>query len=249
MKCAFISDLHIKSSYDDATDLFMKFCKNSNVQSCQKIILLGDIFDLMIGDHFNYTKKFPFFFEEITKFLDSGKEVIFIEGNHDFHFEQTCRKYFKKNSNNSEKFRYLKSGENIVLNDKVYFYCHGYEVDYFNKYFKRWYKVYSSIWFKILTTYILNFYLIQKLGEWASKDSKKRGKKTFDYGKMKEKYLVGAKALLEEVKVDGIISGHTHIPEFHTYEDGKIYLNPGFPTRDRYFIYFDGKVFSKEFLR
>ena len=62
MKCAFISDLHIKTSDDDAAKLFVAFCRSKETLDSNKVILLGDIFDFLVGDHSGYTKKYSFFF-------------------------------------------------------------------------------------------------------------------------------------------------------------------------------------------
>jgi UDP-2,3-diacylglucosamine hydrolase len=248
MKCAFISDLHINSPEDDAAKIFVAFCRHEKTQKSDRIVLLGDIFDFLVGDHYSYIFKYEFFFKEISKLINSGKEVVFIEGNHDFHFKKAFEKYIKLECHTPNKFRYLLSGEELILGDKKYLYCHGYEVDYDNMAFKKWYKIYSSKLFKFFTTYLLTFGLIQKMGAWASKDSKKRGKKTFDLPVMKEKYIQGAKALIKERNIQGVIAGHTHIAEFHTFENGTIYLNTGFPVKDKHFIYFNGEKFQKESL-
>ena len=244
MKYVFISDLHIKTSNDDAAKFFEKFCLAPEVQSADKIVFLGDIFDLLIGEHHEYTQKFSFFFKNVSDFLDAGKEVVFIEGNHDFHFEKVFNSYLSKNCKFPEKFSYLKKGKFFEYEKKRYYYCHGYEVDYFNKYFKRWYRIYSSSFFKFFVNWILNFGLIQKLGDWASKDSKRRGKKSFDFDQMKQKYIDGSKALIDELQVTGVICGHTHIPEFKFFDDERFYLNIGFPVRDKLFAYFNNGEIS-----
>lgn len=245
MKCAFISDLHIETPNDKASKIFLDFCRHPETLSAKKVIFLGDIFDLLIGEHSGYIEKYKFFFDEIITLLELGKEVIFIEGNHDFHFKKTITTYIKNTAKNPSAFRYLLGGEEILLNGEKYYYCHGYEVDYHNKYFKRWYNVYSSFVFKVFISNILPFFVIQKLGDWAAKNSKKRGKKAFDYDEMKEKYLEGAKALIAEKKLKGVIAGHTHVPELHIYENDTLYINNGFPVRDKFFIFFNGVEFKK----
>ena len=111
MQFVSISDLHIKKSGDEASKLFLHFCNHEFTKNSDRVYFLGDIFELLIGDHYSYTKKYAFFFEEIVKLLDSGKEVIFLEGNHDFHFKKIAYKYFKKHTENWSKFRYEKHGE------------------------------------------------------------------------------------------------------------------------------------------
>lgn len=236
MNCVFISDLHIKRPEDLASRVFLEFCHHSHTLHADKVFLLGDIFDTLIGSHNEYLKKFSFFFEEIEKLIELDKEIIYIEGNHDFHFKGILDNYFANNKRYPEKFRYLTSGEKIAIGDSKYYFCHGYEVDYFNKYFKRWHKIYSSDTMKFIANKVLSFKMIMSIAEWASKDSKKRGKKTFNYQQAKAKYLEGAKELIQEKEVKGVIAGHTHIFAEHTYPDETHYFNCGFPQRDKKFL-------------
>lgn len=236
MDSVFISDLHIKRADDSAAKLLREFFLHSHTLHADKVFLLGDIFDHLIGDHPEFLKKYAFFFEGIEKLLELDKEVVFIEGNHDFHFKRIMDKYFSGNSRYSQNFRYLRSGETIVFGEKKYLFCHGYEVDYFNKYFKRWHKVYTSKWFYFLVTHILSFSMLNKLADWASKDSKRRGSKTFDIEMARAKYIEGAYELIKSNKLDGVIAGHTHIFANHTYPEGQRYFNCGFPLRDKKFL-------------
>ena len=61
---------------------------------------------------------------------------------------------------------------------------------------------------------------------------------------MKNKYINGAHKLILERGVDGIIGGHTHIQEDHTFEDGTRYFNCGHPLSHKNFLSFDGHHFS-----
>ena len=81
MNIYFVSDVHIKEDNDEASVLFRKFldeAKNSDV-----IVLLGDIFDLVVGGHFDWIEKFPQSFKKISE-ISKTKKTYFIEGNHDF---------------------------------------------------------------------------------------------------------------------------------------------------------------------
>lgn len=238
MKYAFFSDLHIKETDDIQTNLFIKFCQSKEVQESEHIILLGDMFDLLIGEHRGYIKKFSSFFDEIIKLIDSGKKVTYLEGNHDYHVQKTFLKFIKKNSKNHSLFKYRKDGDYIKDHNMNIYYCHGDEVDYYNQYFKRWKRIYTSKWFSIFVSYIMPYFLIEYLGKKASQNSKSRGKRTFDYEKMKDKYRAGAKALATERGVDIIISGHTHIEDDFEF-NGKRYINNGFPLKHKKFIFLD----------
>ena len=177
MKIAFFSDLHIKSPGDEACHLFDRFCQDSKIQSTTHVILLGDMFDILIGEHRGYLKKYHRFFNNITELLDKGIKVIFLEGNHDFHIQKTLENYFSQNSKNPKLFKYLLNGEDLLVNGKKYHYCHGFEVDYYNQYFDNWKNIYTSKWFAFFVSYLLPYFFIEFLAHRASNNSKKRGKK------------------------------------------------------------------------
>ena len=94
-------------------------------------------------------------------------------------------------------------------------------------------------------SYIFTFGIIQYLGRRASENSKKRGSKKFDYQAMQEKYIQGAKALIQEKQVKGVIAGHTHVPAFEIFEDGTEYYNCGFPIRNQHFLIIDQNKIHK----
>ncbi len=244
MNYVFISDLHIKRPDDLAARIFREFCLHSHTLHSDKVIFLGDIFDHVVGNHVEYLKKYQFFFEELDKLLALDKEVVFIEGNHDFHIKELFERYLSSNPRYSTNFRYLRKGETLLLGEEKFYYCHGYEVDYFNKYFRRWYRIYSSKWFKFFINYVLTYNIIMKIADWASKDSKRRGQKTFDFNLARVKYIEGAYELIKEKKVDGVIAGHTHIPCTHKYPTNQWYFNCGFPIRDKKFLSFRNQKFE-----
>jgi len=245
MKYSFISDLHINDSDDESALILERFINHEKVSDSNVVVFLGDIFDLLIGEHDPYTQKYSLFFKSIAGFIADGKEVVFVEGNHDFHFEKTIKKYLLTQVQNHQNFHYLREGKILNLNGNKYYYCHGYEVDYYNIHFRRWFKIYTSSIFNFLISKVLTYSLIQRLGAWASQNSKKRGKKTFNYEQMRAKYLEGAKELIREKKVKGVIAGHTHVEEFWTFPDGSIYLNCGFPAKHKHFIHYNGTEFEK----
>ncbi len=241
MEIAFLSDLHIQKPNDSADLLFERFTTHQSVISSSHIFLLGDMFDVLVGEHKGYIDKYQRFFSNLLTFLDDGKIVYYLEGNHDFHIQKTLEQYVARNSKNASNFYYRRKGEKITLGNKVFHYCHGYEVDYNNEYFKKWYNIYSSKKFNFLVSRILSFSLIDYFGQRAAGNSKKRGGKVFDRKAAKVKYIAGAKEFIDENKIAGVICGHTHIQESYLYPDGTIYYNCGFPRSDKNFLHYSDR--------
>lgn len=241
MKYSCISDLHIKNDADKASLLFEKFSKSKQVVESEKVYLLGDIFDLMIGNHKEYITIYSNFFKTLSNLIKSGKKIVYIEGNHDFHLEEVMKYFCKEYSVSNENFKYLRESFTEEIDGKNVLFTHGHEVDYYNDAYKRWKRIYTSRSFKFFIDYILPFSIVKKYGAEASKNSKKRGRKKFEYEKAKEKYLVGVKQVFKGSNYDIIIAGHTHIEE-DIYIDKNQYINNGFPLNTNKFIHYDGHL-------
>ena len=244
MKCIFFSDLHVKKPADNAEKLFLKLCHSDEMKNATHLFLLGDLFDLMIGNHIDYFSHYNIFFNQIIKLLNEDKTIVYIEGNHDFHFKKAIESFLKDKTSHYKNFRYLTRGENFNFGDKKFYVCHGDEVDDQNESFKKWKKVYTSKQFAFLVNKLLSFNLIQFLGRKVSQNSKDRGSKSFNYDQMKKKYVEGAQRLIKQKGGSGVICGHTHIQEYNEYQDKTLYINTGFPLKDKNFLFYNGSSFS-----
>lgn len=243
MKAFIVSDIHVKNPKDKGASFLEKFLHLCEEHDVERIYFLGDIFDHMVGDHFQYIKKYYFFFESLKKLIKQGKEIYFFEGNHDFHLDGVFKYFFKTNELDDSLFTYSKGFVIHEFQDLKVWLGHGDDLDYLNNAYKRWKSIYTSNQFKFFISKILSFEILQKFGAWASRDSKRRGKKTFNFTAARNKYREGAR-VISQTGVDYIVAGHTHILENFSeeYKGNKfIYLNNGFPIKDGYFIVFNGK--------
>lgn len=95
MKAWFISDIHLKSLNERNGNILLRFLHSLN-QSAEKpthLFLLGDIFELWVGDHDFYRKKFSPIIDEIDQLKKSGTEIYYFEGNHDIHLRRFWKRY------------------------------------------------------------------------------------------------------------------------------------------------------------
>jgi UDP-2,3-diacylglucosamine hydrolase len=237
MKIATISDIHLTNNDLESIAIWESFVHSPYVAESTHVFLLGDIFDLMIGEKKEYLQHYAFFFDSIKYLILAGKKIVYLEGNHDFHLENTFDFFLKKNLLNKNLFEYKKDEFKINIGERTFLFCHGDIVDHDNEGFKKWKKIYRSSPFKVLLNRVLPFSAISYLGRKASNDSKKRNKKEFNYDKAKDKYRKGAEYILDSyTDVDVIIAGHTHVKDFYKLKTGKEYLNNGFPKIHKTFI-------------
>lgn len=86
----FVSDIHLEDPNERNGVLFLSF-----LRSIQKrghlpthLFLLGDIFDLWVGNHEYYHERFREIVNEIIELKRLGVEVFYFEGNHDLHIHK-----------------------------------------------------------------------------------------------------------------------------------------------------------------
>jgi UDP-2,3-diacylglucosamine hydrolase len=94
---AIFSDLHLPGSPQDSPrsdheTLFIKTLAHLRARNVDELWLLGDIFDLMVGPFPFWIDRHLDFFREIDAWTSDGRQVIWVQGNHDFFLEELLRK-------------------------------------------------------------------------------------------------------------------------------------------------------------
>ena len=110
-----ISDCHIKKTNDKSSLVLNKFLHHPTVEESSHILFLGDIFDHCVGNHNEYIIYYHDFFDTVVRFIQDGKQVIFIEGNHDFHLEEVFNNLIKKFQLNNMNFQYIRDSYKIQI--------------------------------------------------------------------------------------------------------------------------------------
>jgi UDP-2,3-diacylglucosamine hydrolase len=230
MKFVAISDVHIKHSKDDASHLLVKFFSHSETQTAQKVFLLGDIFDLMCGPHSDYLTRFEDVFEAMVKLIIDGKEVHYVEGNHDLHL----KKLFDKHPT-LKKIIIHKKPFSFEANGKIYYLSHGDEHELDNDAYHRYMSFINSAPLTFVANYIMPLSVLDWVGNRASNMSRKKGARHFDSEKVREKFRSGVRETLHG-KADVVIGGHSHVKDDYQIE-GLRYLNNGYAQNSKTFIY------------
>lgn len=125
----FLSDLHLKDINERSGNILLRFLYDldQGKRPCTHLFLLGDIFDLWIGDHDFFYEKFKPLIDLISHLKEKGVDVQYFEGNHDVHVKKfwegrygipchTMADYFDIGS---FKVR-VEHGDLINLEDKAY---------------------------------------------------------------------------------------------------------------------------------
>ncbi|MDD2335311.1 MAG: UDP-2,3-diacylglucosamine diphosphatase [Geobacteraceae bacterium] len=126
MKRIFIADAHLRNPDDDNYQLLLHFL--SDIRGTVKtLFILGDLFEFWIGYD---EKSFPHYLpvlNSLQKLVESGVEIVYFEGNHDFHlgkfFSETLRATIYRNPAILEldgKNVYVCHGDQINIQDYGY---------------------------------------------------------------------------------------------------------------------------------
>ncbi|MBA2403992.1 MAG: metallophosphoesterase [Bdellovibrionales bacterium] len=238
MKIAAISDVHVKQPHDDADHLLCHFLTNPIVTSCDYILLLGDIFDLMCGPHKAYLEKFGHIFDLLDLLQKKGKKVLFFEGNHDVHLE----KLFKLRWPNEElKISQIPMVENI--DGKTYYFSHGDEHEVENISYQRYKSLILSSPLKFVANYVMPYSVLNYLGNRASKMSRKRGSKSYNEELIKQNFRNGV-AKTTAGKYNFILGGHSHVRDVFSVSETSTYVNNGYALKSRTFVLIDNHQIS-----
>ena len=219
-----ISDVHIKKVDDEPYKLFMNFLNIANEDSVEAVFLLGDIFDLMVGEYEEYINDFPELFLSLKK-LSNKKKIYFLEGNHDFHLRNIFEEYL-----NPLNFEYHAEGKIIDYHGKRILFCHGDDIELGNPSYKIYKYFIRSRFIRLLAKMCFRHKTVKLIGDNASKKSRQRNTKryTAEVDKMvREKFRASALGAAEEFQVKGVVAGHSHTLDLFR-EGSFIYLNNGF---------------------
>ena len=224
-KILVVSDLHIKN--DDSIIDSLKL-KVEEVNPT-RIILLGDTFEVMVGNYPEYLKEHDSFFAWLKFLIIKGVIIHFVEGNHDFHLKEILTSVFK------ERFFYHEEG---FFLGSIYF-SHGDELDSKNYAHRIYRKLMKSRLMKFVAN-ILGYTRVQSLASFLKKRS--RGNRNPSQG-YKEYFKLLAKKCFQEKKASALVLGHSHVFEA-ICENDLVYFNGGDPRKDRKMILIDEGKFS-----
>lgn len=211
MEAWFISDIHLKSLEERNGQILLRFLHSLRDKDPYRtqLFMLGDIFDLWVGGHDYFGRKFQSLMDAIREQTARGMKVTFIEGNHDVHVENYFEKKLGVEVFVEAQYRQidglqlrLEHGDLINLEDEAYL---------------RYRRIIRNPYIKPLGE-ILPGQFWDYLGERASKKSRARSS---DYRKINEEKLVelirqhAVKVYEQDKPFDVIISGHMHVLDDH----------------------------------
>lgn len=242
MRVVAISDVHLTSQNEDLCQLFLVFLKHPLVEQSTHLLLLGDIFDVMVGNHQHYFQEYEKIFTQISQLLSKGVDIYYCEGNHDFHLGKLYTHFLDRfNPEIKSRFHLIRNGEIIVIAEKTFFVTHGDELEVDKKGHQRYRFLMNSWPMCFVANYLVPFWLVQKLGKMASSTSRELNRLQYQSNtfreEIKQKFRQYAwRKKLKFPQLDYLLCGHSHIKD--CWQQGEfIYLNNGFFPLEKTFLY------------
>jgi UDP-2,3-diacylglucosamine hydrolase len=228
-----ISDIHIKPNDESSQEILIEFLKKSSSLKAEKVFLLGDIFDLMVGSHDEYLDQYPEIFGAIAKGQKEGQSFYFFEGNHDFHLKELWNSFSMRFQ--TPEVHYVENELLLNFDNKKILFSHGDNSSKENVDYKLYKGFIRSGFIKQLSTNVVPYKIVDSIGVWASKKSRKYSSSYEIKQEIKDKYREIASYEAGRFQADIVISGHSHIEDYYEFSN-KVYINNGMSLRTKKFV-------------
>ncbi len=206
----FVSDIHLKTMASPSGEAFLSLVRRAQKEA-SLFVILGDLFDLWIGEARVFQKEYAPILEEIKK-LRKTCRVVYFEGNHDLHLEKFwrdqlgCEVYTSPREFEFEGLKiWAEHGDEINQDDKAYLLL-------------RWF-MRSPVAKKIMTSAPSE--LVRAVGTRWSKQSRKHSIKKHNDPKIRDLYREYAKRLRRQKNFDLLVTGHSHILDDYEFKTEK----------------------------
>jgi len=230
MKDLFLADAHLLESSDANYQRLLSFLQ-TQLGEVRTLVLLGDIFEFWVGyRHVVFSRYLPLL-ELLHRFRQSGTDIIFVEGNHDFHLGAFFR--------DTLGCRILPDGGDIELDGVRFHLAHGDLINPEDKGYRRLRAFFRSGLVQFLIRVIppdLTWAIGRALGRQSEKSHDR--KRAFDPTALLTAYA--------EKKLTGptryVVTGHFHVPFRKELEHGTLVALGDWISQDSYAVWENGSL-------
>jgi len=230
MKDLFLADAHLLDPEDANYQRLLGFLRNQ-LGEVRTLVLLGDIFEFWVGyRHVVFSRYLPLL-EMLRQLRETGTEIVYVEGNHDFHLGSYVR--------DTLGCRVLPDGGEIELDGVRFHLAHGDMVNPADRGYRRLRAFFRSGFLQFLIRVVppdLTWAIGRALGRHSEKSHDR--KRAFDpeplLGAYAEKQLAGT--------ADYVVTGHFHTPLRKQLAGGHLVALGDWITQDSYAVWQDGRL-------
>ncbi len=205
-----VSDIHIVDAHDERAQMLENLIRILISSDVKNFILIGDIFDFLLGTGNYFDKKFRSIANLLKELSESGTRVIFLEGNHEFKSSELKWQgveYVDEGSFRLDEFGLVVSHGDMIKEDKKYFLFRRFIRSRFITQLAR----------------LIPGYLLNKLALYMSSVSRN----SEDYDSIPVEAIAKSIAQWQErEKANIAVCGHFHIPYAEKSSVGDFYCMP-----------------------
>lgn len=199
----FVSDLHIKSEQEPKAIKLIEWIESLGIKvPATHLFLLGDIFDYWLGSKAEYLSYYPQIICAISRLVDRGIAVMYIEGNHDIHIQEFWQRY---------NIQVHQSDQLVRLGDQVFYLTHGDFINPQDLSYHRYIRWARGVWgLRLINCFSVSQW--QQLGRWISQQSRKKSIKRAQNEQMQieSDFKDFAYLCYHKNKFDYLVAGHIH---------------------------------------
>lgn len=249
-----ISDVHVKEPGDVPSRLLLRFLGHPRTRRARTVVLLGDVFDLMVGSYPEYLERFRDVFGAIDA-AAGEKEVHYFQGNHDFHLEGLFSG--PGPFGNLRRVRVHRTGRVLTAGGRRAYFEHGDDAEIGNPGYKLYKRVAGSRAAGFLLGRALGHRVVHGAGSFLSGLSARRRERERERARAGEgpggdggggdggggaRDLFRRSAALRHgaLDCDAVVLGHSHVRDVWDPPGGPLYLNNGYVPDERCFCFLEG---------
>lgn len=217
-----LSDLHLGEPLtDERYPLFLKVLDKFIMSDIQELLLMGDIFDILIGNKKFWRNIHPEFFKKLEEALLKNKKITWVQGNHDFQLSRLLTPM---------GVHWIENHEVIIREGLKISVSHGDLADEKNKLHPLWRAFLNSQFMSLFIKLIPESIGERKIYPLTLKLSKasRRVSQNKEFREIaKETFRKHARKLQGLHNADLVILGHSHISDEVSLNESSRYLNLG----------------------
>jgi UDP-2,3-diacylglucosamine hydrolase len=228
MKDIFLADAHLLDPAAGNYRRLLAFLAGHRGR-IRHLVLLGDIFDFWLGYRHTVFAPFVPLLEELRRQRETGTELVFVEGNHDFHMGPFFSEFLD--------CRVLPDGGELQLDGQRVFIAHGDLINPDDKAYRLLRKALRCRLCRAMVPLVPPD-LAWSIARWASRlsDRKKGLRQAF----LPEKALLSFAEERFAEGYDTVITGHFHVPLFRQSANKTIIALGDWIEQDSYAVFEHG---------
>jgi UDP-2,3-diacylglucosamine hydrolase len=229
MKDLFLADTHLVDPRDERYSRLLTFLDENRGQ-LRSLVMLGDIFDFWIGyRHCVFSAYIPLL-ESLRRLSEAGTELVFVEGNHDFHLGP----YFR----DTLGCRILPDGGCLERDGRKIFIAHGDLINPRDQGYRLLRRFLRHNWTRHLMM-MIHPDSAWRIARWASAKSARKNGGRDRHRLPREDLLAFARSRFSE-GYDTVITGHFHVPLMHREKRHTLIALGDWSTKPSYAILENG---------